>query len=157
VTPGHSALTLKWTRIDKSFPLKGYLVEYGVKDGQYTEQRLVSAAADTMTLGDLLNGITYFVRLTPVTVTDESLADLADRAQGTPTGIGVHFSPSDPLPFDPELHGGAPRTPASGIPPAGKWIGGAALAGAAFIWLRRRKAMKQQIEFLRAVGLRYGR
>lgn len=159
VEPGYGSLKVSWLPLGKEFPLSLYHLEYGVEEGTYTEKRQIAMTADTYTIGDLLNGVKYFVKLTPVAATGEALADLAATADGTPNGQGQRFEPTDELPFDPDevpLHPGAPLTP-SGIPPAWKWLGGLAVIGAASLWLKRRSAMKHQAAFLDAIQSRYVR
>jgi hypothetical protein len=109
VTPQNEALLLTW-QPPADTPLMQYILEYGVEAGQYTEKRTINGGLSTFTLRDLLNGVTYEVKLTPVTITGERLDDLAAIGRGTPNGAGFHLGPSDPV-IDietPDLHGGAP-------------------------------------------------
>lgn len=123
VTPGESSLFLEWPTLPRSFPVASFILEYGVEKGAYTEKRTLDGEARTYTMRDLLNGVTYELRLTPVSVTGEIQTDLATTASGTPQGLGG-FKPAtvEPvaLPFEPPsretLHSGAPlRRPPSGV------------------------------------------
>ncbi len=101
VTPQDASLVLKWPDLANQIPLASYILEYGVEEGKYTEHRLLSGEAKTMTLRDLLNGVTYYLRLTPVTITGDRLNDLSAMGSGTPNGQGYGTGLSDPIPFDP--------------------------------------------------------
>lgn len=90
VVPGDTSLMLQWSTMKKSTPLSAYLLEYGVEAGNLTEKRMINGDAETYTLRDLINGVTYSLRLTPVTVPGEVLRDLAATAEGTPNGAGFH-------------------------------------------------------------------
>lgn len=164
VTPQDGALLLEWESLEKNLPLATFLLEYGVEAEKFTEQRMLNGALRAYTLRDLMNGIPYYLRLTPITTTGEPLDELAAKGSGTPvaTTTGFHPAAADPIPdeFDPTAHTGAPQTPTpgttpgTGIPFAG-WI---ALAGGALfvMWrTRKRKEIKMAHDFLRAMEGRY--
>jgi len=142
VVPGDTNLMLQWSSMKKSTPLSTYLLEYGVEADNLTEKRMINGNAESYTLRDLINGVTYSLRLTPITVPGEVLSDLAASAEGTPNGAGFHpvagsgssFEIPPPLP--------PPTTVVKpGMPPIA-WAG--VVAGAAILlfglvhWQRRR-------------------
>lgn len=158
------AVQLRWAFPDAP-KLSAYVLEYGVDPGAYVEKRLVNGQAKTFTARDLLPGITYHFRLTPVTTTGEPLADLAVAGEGKPLaaeGGGFHASPSDPLPVDPSaippsdaFHQGAPATPGSGIPGFAWWAAGAAALGGGIVQWKIRKSRRMTAEFLRLMEKQY--
>lgn len=162
VTPGNGTLRLDWQPPKVS--LRSYTLEYGVQQGTYTEKRIVTAKAgndgtlQSYTLSDLLNGVTYYMRLTPVTVTGDALTDLAATGQGAPNGQGFTAGPSDPIPFNPGTvaleH--APKVTSVGLP---AWIWGliaaVILGGCALQW-HRRSQQRQTAAFLAAIQRNYG-
>jgi hypothetical protein len=154
-TPGDASLMLEWTPMKNAMPLSAFLLEFGVEPDQYTEKRMVSGDAQNYTLHDLLNGVTYELRLTPIATTGEVLRDLSATTQGTPNGSGYHavagegtFTPPPP-PMPP------PTIVRPGLPPAILW--GGALIGAGFflfLWNRRR-TLHATAAFLQAMDRRY--
>jgi beta-lactamase regulating signal transducer with metallopeptidase domain len=136
-----------------------------VEQGTYIEKRIVSAQIAVFVLRDLLPGVTYFIRITPVAVTGELLQDLAAEAQGTPasTGPGFHASPSEPAPalpaleskpITPPLHSGAPKV---GLPSSTLWIIGSVVGAAVlFLWQQQRKR-RQTLQFMRMMQNYYQR
>jgi hypothetical protein len=118
VTPGKDSLLLEWTKI-KDLPLDHYVLEYGVEAGVYTERRSVSGQATTTMLRDLIGGITYHLRLTPVTITGKTASDLAAVAQGTPGESGFSPGTGEVVPPDllDDLHPGAGISPPPPVPP----------------------------------------
>lgn len=157
VTPGKDSLLLEWTRI-KDLPLDHYVLEYGVEPGAYTERRSVSGQATTTMLRDLIGGVTYYMRLTPVTITGKTMTDLAAVAQGVPGTTG--FTPGNGEVVPPgmldDLHPGAGVTPPP-VPPVKQTPSSGlstsmvafALIATTVIGLFWRKYRKQQ-ELLRA-------
>lgn len=158
------ALRLTWTDLAEDIPLASYDLEYGV-GGEYTETRSLNGGMRSYAIRDLLDGIAYDLRLTPVTVTGERLAELAVTGQGTALCTGTPGS-GDPLPFDPAhppLHPGAPQMPVinelppAGLPPLARWLGAVAVLGTGgVLWHLRRKA-RRQASFLNAIRSQYGR
>ena len=117
-------------------------------------------------LRDLINNVTYELKLTPVTVTGKLMNELAVVTRGTPNGNGFSAGPDDPVPPDIIGHPGAPpppppidtnvpTVPGSGIPFAllGTLLGAAALFGV--YWMRMQKERKTAKEFLAAMQERY--
>jgi hypothetical protein len=92
VTPEDQSLSLVWEPLQRDTPLASYILEYGTDESRLTEKRMMSGEAKTFTLRDLLNGIKYFVKLTPVTTTGEVLKDLSSTGNGTPNGEGFGTS-----------------------------------------------------------------
>lgn len=171
ITEQEGSLLLEWT-FPEGTPLSSFLLEYGVEPNQFTEKRILNGALRTTTIRDLLSGVTYYLRLTPMSTTGDLLAELAATGQGTPA-IGVGFHPSAPtepglvaipdipetleLPPSTTLHEATPATPSSGLPPVAVW-GGLSLAGVALaIHWHRRRTMKMTMEFLRLMEERYHR
>lgn len=163
VRPGDGKLLLEWTPPKVS--LRTYLLEYGVREGAYTESRSLPAkksddgSPQAATVQDLLNGVTYFFRLTPVTITGETLSDMAATGQGTPAGGAFTPSPNDPIPFDPQRTAlqHTPANPSVGLP-AWLWTGMAALAlGLCVRQWHRRRMLRHTAAFLAAVESQYRR
>jgi hypothetical protein len=160
VAPQNSSLVLKWPMVSSQLPLSSYLIEYGVEEGNFTEKRLINGELKTFTIRDLLNGVTYFIRLTPVTITGDQLMDLAASGEGTPNGTGFQVGPTDPIPFDP-ANPPMPHKPVAldgtGVPSFIWWlIVSAALVCGYFVWHRNR-SLRHSDAFLKAVQLQYHR
>jgi hypothetical protein len=185
VTPQDGALLIEWSSLDEDTPLSTYKLEYGVENGNLTEIRILNGDLRAYTLRDLLNDVNYFLRLTPITTTGDSLNDLAAEGQGTPaaTGGGFHPTAADPVPFgvigsgigtgpaysslpsQPNIpssippsgtvHSGAPATPGTGIPPIAWWIAGAFSTVAFYVQAQRRKTMRVTLQFLQSMEQRY--
>lgn len=100
VIPQDSALELQWEGLPQSLTLQSYLLEYGVVEGSYTEKRILNPEAQAYIMRDLLNGVEYALKLTPITVTAERRDDIAVTAKATPNGTGFTQGPSDPIPDD---------------------------------------------------------
>ncbi len=170
VTPGQGSLMLAWTAIP-SLPLSQYLLEFGAEPGIFTERRVVNGQATSYVLRDLLDNVTYYLKLTPVTVTGKTQTTLAALAQGTPSGSGSFVAgPSEPVPSDiTPLHPGAniqpagtdelrnvPRTSDSGLPTiviSLIIVSAGAILG--FQWHYRRKSKLLTQEFLRMMEAKY--
>lgn len=114
-TPGDSSVTLQWVSL-ADLPLSQYILEYGTEAGVYTEKRTVNGQATTVTIRDLLPGVTYEFKLTPVTVTGKTEATMAGVTRVIAGGNGFTVGSTDPAPSDltPPLHAGADLNP----PPA---------------------------------------
>lgn len=158
VIPGDTSLMLQWSSMKQSTPLSAYLLEYGVESDNLTEKRLINGDAETFTLRDLINGVTYTLRLTPVTVPGEVLKDLAATAEGTPNGAGYHpvagsgssfeLPPPPPPPLSVSKEGMPPIT----------WIFiFAGAAGLVFLLLhwQRRRTLHVTDAFMREMQRRY--
>lgn len=153
VEPMENALRLSWT-FDAAMTdqLSAFMLRYGVEEGRATEQRVIDASATTVTLRDLLPGVTYFMELIPFSITGESLPGLAAGGQGTVIGDDTFRpTPSESSPVEskdtppPSYHGGAPSTTESGG--SGILVGMIAAGGVATLvqWQRnrRRRALAQ--------------
>ncbi len=165
VTPQNNALLLEWNSLQKDSPMSFFLLEYGTEPDSYTEQRTLTGELRAYTLRDLLNGVTYYLKLTPVATSGDRLEELSTTAQGTPTGRIGQFTPgsTDPIPYDIKPHSGAPVTPKppvntdTGIPLPAWWIA-AGIAGSIFYqYLRRRKQITMTAEFMQSMNSRYYR
>lgn len=170
VKSGTDSLMLEWNKIP-DLPLARYELEYGAEPGAYTEKREIDGAAVTTVLRDLINGVTYYLRLTPVTVTGKVMTDLAATASGTPGGSGFNPGTVDPVPPDilDSLHPGAsnppppplppiddiPETPGSGIPSMTAAILVISAVAGGLFWRRHRAQQKMVHEFLRLMQDRY--
>lgn len=175
VNPGQGSLMLEWAAMP-SLPLAQYLLEFGTEPGVFTERRVVNGQATSFILRDLLDNVTYYLRLTPVTVTGKTETTLAALAAGTPSGSGTFVAgPSEPIPRDlvsGPLHGGAPlqstpsigtekltevpSTAGSGIPTiviSALMVSLAATMG--FRWHYQRKTNLLTQEFLQMMEERY--
>ncbi|MDD5041235.1 MAG: Ig-like domain-containing protein [Candidatus Peribacteraceae bacterium] len=159
VIPGDTSLMLRWSSMKKSTPLSAYLLEYGVEADNLTEKRMINGDAESYTLRDLINGVTYSLRLTPITVPGEVLKDLAATAEGTPNGAGFHPVAGSGTQIDIPL---PPMPPASAVPPPGMppatWaflVAGA--AGLVFLLIRRQRRMTLHVTsaFLQDMQRRY--
>lgn len=169
VKPGNDSLMLEWNKIP-DLPLARYDLEYGVEEGVYAERREIDGAAVTTVLRDLINGVTYYLKLTPVTVTGKTMPELATTASGTPGGTGFIPGTSDPVPTDilDTLHPGAslppslppvvttiPETPGSGISSmmAAMLVLTSVVGG--LFWRHYRKQQKLAQEFLKLMQQKY--
>lgn len=159
VVPGDSSLQIRWTSLSTDLPLSSFILEYGTTEDAYTEKRTLNSGLRDFTIRDLLNGVPYFVRLVPVTVTGDTLEDLAATGSGTPDGSGFHAGPNDPVPGNlgttPGGVGPAPSTTESGLPTAA-WlvIVFLGVAGALYGW-HRRTAARHTDAFLAAIRSQY--
>lgn len=161
-----ASLLLQWAYPDEL--VQSFVLEYGTEKDKLLERRLIDGKQRAYKLNDLINGVTYHLKMTPVAVTGDVLRDMAAETTGTPAANapGFHPGPSDPAPFptdftDPNvappdgLHGGAPSTTGSGIPSmALMLLTGASVAGF-MLWWNKKKNSKQTAEFLRAMNARY--
>jgi len=164
VIPGNSSLMLKWTKL-KDIPLQSFKLEYGAEPGVFTEKRSLNGDLVSYTIRDLLNDITYYVRLTPITTTGEVLDELAVEGEGTPTSAlgGFQPGPADPIPhglgttLQPPLHSGAPPPlqPSTGIPAMGWWVVIAAIGGLGMYVRQRRRSFRTTEVFLQDMHKRY--
>lgn len=169
VKPGDGQLLIEWTPPKVS--LQSYTLEFGAQEGNYTEKRVIPAKKtddgkpQVFTLTDLINGVTYYLRLTPITVTGDALTDLAATGNGSPQGNGAfQAGPNDPIPFD--IGKTTPATNAlkhtpsqaeSGLPYS-LWvaIALAVIGGCAYQW-HRRQMLRQSAAFLHALETQHRR
>ena len=116
ITPGDGSLLVEWTSLHQDIPLANFILEYTTEAAALddpnredeVEQKLLNGELRAYPLRDLLNGITYHLKLTPITTTGELLNDLAAQGEGTPTGGGFTAGTSDPVPS--HLRSSAPPT-----------------------------------------------
>lgn len=175
VTPQDGGLLLEWSSLDTDIPLSSFKIKYGVEKGNLTEERILNGDLRAYALRDLLNDVTYFLELIPITTTGDFLEDLATEGTGTPstTGRGFKPTPVDPVPFPTTVgrpgstggsrsipssgtvHSGAPSTPGVGLPPIAWWIAGSLAAVAFFVHWQRRKTMQMTLQFLQSMETRY--
>jgi hypothetical protein len=140
-------------------PLSSFQLDYGTDANSYTETRTLNGALRDFTIRDLINGVPYYIRLTPITVTGEKLIDLSAKGQGMPSGNGFHAGPNDPVPGNLGTTPGgvtpAPSNPSSGLPTS-VWIGIAflGLLVAVYGWHRQHK-MRHAQAFLDAIQSQY--
>lgn len=166
IAPQDTSLQLQWTGVPENLPLQSYVLEYGVAEGAYVEKRILSGDAELYVLRDLLNAVTYHLRLTPITVNGERRDDLAVTGTGVPSGDPSGFNPtgSDPIPGDfqapdpiiGESHEGAPPENTSVGLPIRLWLPVLALTSLlAGGYLYRRHQLAQTAAFLRALEQRH--
>ena len=158
VTARQSALTLDWV-FPQETPLRSFLLEYGVERGKYNEQKIFPGETRHAVLEDLLPSLTYYMRLTPITVEGVQLKDLTVQGQGTPLS-GLRIAQGGGLPVISEkqepLHGGAPlRSPEVGLPPM-SWllIALGSLGFFGILW-RTLKRRRETFAFLSTMEQRY--
>ncbi|MCF7844875.1 MAG: fibronectin type III domain-containing protein [Kiritimatiellales bacterium] len=164
-----STLFIEWSNPSQENTLASYLFEYGVDPETFTEQRTISGEIRAYSLRDLINGVKYYIRLTPVATTGNVLHDLVAKGSGTPHSTVDGFIPTpanpvpdeviptNPTPTNPaptNMHGGAPRTPETGLP-LPVWIA-LGIAGVFLLlnWHRRR-TLRMTMEFMRDMESRY--
>ncbi len=164
VTPETDALRIKWI-YPNDVPLAAFVLEYGVD--RLSERRLLNGESRESVVRDLLAGVTYQVRLTPVAITGEPVADQSAQGEGTvPSAVGFRPTPGEAVsgtipsgneiaPPD-ELHTGAPSTPGSGLPEMALLLTfGIAAAGALLLVFSRRQMSRQGSAFLATMEQRY--
>ncbi len=154
VAPEDQALRLQWSQVDADTPLSHFLLEYGANESQLVEIRLLNRELTEFALRDLLNGVEYVLRLTPVTSTGKKLAELSAIARGTPNGSGFHPAAGDGIPFEidtlpGELQDHPPvSTPSTGIPRVAFWAAIAAAIGGVWLYLHKTAERKRTQSFL---------
>ncbi|MCA9370906.1 MAG: fibronectin type III domain-containing protein [Candidatus Peregrinibacteria bacterium] len=161
-TPGDGSIFIEWSSLQQDKPLSSFLLSYGVEPDQLTEERILNGDLRAYTLRDLVNGITYYLKLTPITTTGEKLDELAADGEGTPIGGGFTAGTSDPVPYD--LRGSAPSTPRpptqaplsqQGIPSWTFWGIFIASIGVYQWYIRHKKQQQMTTAFLSAMQTRY--
>ena len=170
VTPGNGTLALEWTSIKEDIPLSEFMLEYGIDPNTFTEKRMINGELTNFVVRDLLNDVTYYLRLTPITTTGETLEDFVVEAEGTPTTAlaGFHPGPSDPIPeglaakmpSEPRppidrLHEGAPEQPMTGIPFSKWWLAAIGLLCAGLYVRKRNRTIRATESFFQAMNTRY--
>lgn len=162
VTEEDSSLLLEWPNLPDTIPLASFVLEYGTTPNTFTEQRTLNGALRSFTLRDLLNGITYHLRLTPVNLTGEILSDLTALGTGTPKGAGFRPVPIEPVPPGGEEHmigrstvPQPPKTSDTGFPPVIGWFAVILTAVGATLYLRHRHTTQKTLAFLQAMHAQY--
>jgi hypothetical protein len=173
ITPQDSALLLEWTTLGDDTPLSSYLLEYGVEEGNLTEKRTLNGELEAFTLRDLINDLSYFVKITPITTTGDVLEDFAANGEGIPESLfaGFRASAADPIPDDFIGHTVAPERPTRPSDPAPRtpeppllseegvpvplWTIAVAIAVAMFMFHLHRKRQREMQAFFEAVGHQY--
>lgn len=162
----NEALVLEWNP-PSSLPLANYILEYGTEPGVYTERRTLNASLRSFTIRDLLNDVTYEVRLTPIAVTGKVLADLTAITRGTPSGsAGFHPGAPDDIPSDlttPPVPAYTVDPPIDDIPAVTDSGPGTSMAVATLIlaallgiiWRQHRSQKKMTRQFLEMMNQRY--
>ncbi len=162
VEPEDSALHVKWTSLSTDVPLSTFTLEYGIDQENLTEMRTLNGELRDYTIRDLLNGVLYYIKLTPITVTGDTLEELAATGQGTPNGDGLHLSARDDIPGGVGIHPGdtlhpADETPSTGIPPLA-WFVIIGFAALGVLWrVQHRRSISQTKAFLQAIEAQYHR
>lgn len=110
-TPSAGGLMLQWDPI-ADLPLSRYRLDIGTEPGIYPESRTIEGSARSTVIKDLMEGITYELRLTPILVTGVQADDLAAvlRVTAGPASI----ADAVPVPSDlmgESLHSGADLAP----------------------------------------------
>ena len=164
-----NGLMLDWSNMETSIPLSSFILEYGVEPDKYTEKRILNGELRNFTVRDLLNEVTYFMKLTPVSITGEMVEDLIATTDGKPVKIAGGFrpSPAEPVPFDiisqatakvpppPNLHASAPETPPTGLPSFMWWLLVSVAGGAFIVQWKRKRTLQQTVAFLQTMENRY--
>lgn len=153
VIPQDQALQLVWTKVDADTPLSHFLLEYGLDESTLTETRLINRELTEFILRDLINGVPYTLRLTPVTAAGKKLTDLSVVERGTPNGEGFRPAAGDPIPFDIDVPPGGlddhpPEVPKNGIPRSAVWISVGVAAAGVIYEVRRRAERNRTRAFL---------
>jgi hypothetical protein len=160
VTAGDGALQMDWEP-PEDVPLSSFLLEYGIDEDKYTEKRLINPQLKNYILRDLMNGVLYYVKLTPISVDGSILEDIAATGSGTPDGEGFHpapgCDPEDPTcVFDPgPLPPTPPNQPTTGLPPIVWWIAGGVTIALAYLHIRHRRQLQQTARFLQVMQQKY--
>lgn len=164
ITPQDASLLIQWPALPTDIPLDSYLLEYGIEPSNLTERRNLHGSLQAFTLHDLLNDITYYLRLTPISVTGDILKDMAASGQGTPHALlpGFRPRPADAVPFSRDtstplgasILSRAPYAHPTGIPTFA-WIGiSGSILLVGFMILRRYKT-RQEMLLLKQLQQRY--
>ncbi len=164
VKPETDALRYTWL-YPNNVTLAAFILEYGVD--RLTEKRLINGEAREVVVRDLLPGVTYMARLTPVALTGEPVFEQAAEIDGkVPTAIGFRPTPGesvsgtipsgDELAPPDELHSGAPSTTESGLPQVALMLIFIVAAAGTLLFVRsRRLAHHQASDFLASMEQRY--
>ena len=155
VVEDDSSLILEWPALPDSLPLASFILEYGTAPNTFTEQRTLNGALRSFPLRDLLNGITYHLRLTPVNLTGEILSDLAALGTGTPKGTGFRPVPTEPVPPERPNIPQPPKTSETGFPPIIGWFAITLTVAGTILYRRHRRSSQKTLAFLQAMHAQY--
>lgn len=164
-TPGPDSVLLEWSTVP-NLPLSSYTLEMGTEPGVYPEKRTVNGEASSFMMRDLISGVTYEFKLTPITVTGQTMSDMAGIAHATPGGVGFVIGAEDPAPDDvfQKLHSGAGRDPNLQDVPSVTSSGISSMAAVIALifsialgasWLRMRREHKMTQDFLQRMQDKY--
>ena len=171
VLPGDSSIALDWSSLQTNTTLSSFILEFGVEADTYTEQRFLNGELRNYTLRDLINGVQYYLKLTPVSITGEKIEDLASSAESLPSSAiaGFRPQPADPAPFTVganirgprtvapgNLHSGAPQLSEDGLPLYVWFVLAVFGAIGMVMYLDRRKKMQTTV-FLQSMEKQYKR
>jgi hypothetical protein len=166
VTPQSESLLLEWAP-PADTPLAGYILEYGVDSGVYSEKRMINGELKAYTMRDLLNDVTYELRLTPIAVTGQPMTDLATVVRGTPNGTAFRPSAPDPVPGidwptkpmtpddEPPVVDYPNQIPSSGIPMTAAAAVVAIAVSGGFVLQRKHYQKKLAEKFLQSMDRTY--
>ncbi|MBU1911126.1 fibronectin type III domain-containing protein [Patescibacteria group bacterium] len=169
ITENDGALLIEWTNPVSDIPLSSYLLDYGVEPEKYTEQRTINGDMNAFQLHDLINDITYYLRLTPVDTTGNILHDFAAEGQGMPTNPNGGFNPREEPTVPPEVlppgtikppdpppgvHPGAPDLPIIGLP-ISIWVLIVISIIMFYMHWQRRKTLSLTMEFMKQMESQY--
>ena len=165
-TEGDGWINAQWTLLPRELNVVGYRLDFGVDPKRFQSQVLLPRDDDSHVLTDLINGVAYYIRVTPVALSGASLADLAETVKAVPDGDGFRAAPydpydrptvtveDDPLPDEP-FHGGAPSQPATGLPEWIWWLAGSAALLVGYVQWSHRRSQRVTEAFLRAMQDQY--
>lgn len=111
IVENDGAVTLNWNKLSDTIPLARYELTYGVDPENLSERRMLNGEMTTYTMRNLINDVTYYIRLTPVTSTGDPLNDIAAQGQAQPFTTVAGFSPGSADPIPKKLRGSAPDKP----------------------------------------------
>ena len=165
-TIGKQSVLLEWKPM-AAIPLAQYILEFGTEPGVYAAKKSVNGQAASAVIRDLIPGVQYEFKLTPVAVTGKVLSELAETVTAVPAGDGFEVTSTDPVPTDilDGLHSGAPLNPPIRNVPSTPGSGGfsnvalAALLIASTVfglfWLKSRRERREMREFMQLMHQRY--
>lgn len=105
-TPGDGSVVVEWNTLDPSIRLSSFILSYGIDEENLSEERTLHSDLRRYIVKDLMNGKTYYFKLTPITVTGEVREELAATGTATPNGKKYTAGTSDPVPYDLRTEGG---------------------------------------------------
>ncbi|MDA1208706.1 MAG: Ig-like domain-containing protein [bacterium] len=171
ILSGNSSITLDWSSLQTNTSLSSFILEFGVEPDIFTEERFLNGELRNYTLRDLINGVQYYLRLTPVSITGVKIENLASSGEAMPTSAiaGFRPQPAEPAPFTiggdmtgprriapGNLHSGAPALSEDGLPLYAWWVLGTIGAFGLMIYWDRKKKMQTTV-FLQSMEKQYRR